>query len=71
MNKEQARDLLKFVNDPWVNEDLKTYAKIRIDDLRKVLEVEEDIDKIRLIQGSIKELKRLFTLQDQVREEAK
>lgn len=71
MNKEQARNLLKFVNDPWVNEDLKTYAKIRIDDLRKVLEVEEDIDKIRLIQGSIKELKRLFTLQDQVREEAK
>lgn len=68
MNKEQARDLLKFVNDPWVLEDLKKYMEVRIAYLHKKMELADTVEEVRQIQGAIKELRRIEHLRDEVRQ---
>ena len=45
---------------------MQDYADRRISILRHQLETELDMDRMRQIQGSIKELKRFQTLRDEV-----
>ena len=70
MDNKTARQLLKFVNDPWVLEDLKIYVSYRIDFLRRQLELATSMDEVRKIQGAIHELRQFNTLKDLVRQKA-
>jgi len=45
---------------------LQEYVSKRIEILREQLETSLDVDQMRQIQGSIKELKRFKTLRDEV-----
>ena len=67
MDTNVARSVLPFVNDVHHYEGFLSYVECRLDILRSFLEKEKDIDRIREIQGSIAELKRLRTLRDEVR----
>ena len=48
---------------------LVKYAEYRLDILRQHLENEKNLQKVSEIQGSIAEIKRLFTLKNEVRGE--
>lgn len=69
MIKEQARQVLPLVNDPEMHPLLVKYAEYRLDILRQHLENEKNLQKVSEIQGSIAEIKRLFTLKNEVRGE--
>ena len=45
---------------------LQSYADIRIENLLKQLETEQGLNRIREIQGCVKELRRFKTLRDEV-----
>lgn len=70
MDKETAKDLLKFVNDPWVLNDLHKYMKYRLDVLYKKFEYADSLDEMRKLQGAIEEIKRLKNLREEVRSKA-
>ena len=55
-----------MVNQKDTFEMLQEYASKRIETLREQLETSIDVDQMRQIQGSIKELKRFKTLRDEV-----
>ena len=69
MIKEQAREILPLVNDPEMHPRLIQYADQRLEILRQHLENEKNLQKVSEIQGSIAEIKRLFTLKNEVRGE--
>jgi hypothetical protein len=71
MNKETARELLLLINDPQTWDALQKYANSRIEGLRGHLESEKEHQKIIATQGAIAELRRLFTLREEVRERSK
>lgn len=66
MDKIQFRSLLPLVNEKSQMELLQSYADIRIENLLKQLETEQGLNRIREIQGCIKELRRFKTLRDEV-----
>jgi hypothetical protein len=66
MDQKQYRQLLPLVNDKDQMDRLRNYAGIRIEALRDQLEKLSDVDQIKAIQGSIRELRRIYTLRDEV-----
>ena len=66
MDKKFCRDILLMVNQKDTYEMLQVYVEYRIATLREQLENAHDIDKMRQIQGSIRELKRFKTLRDEI-----
>ena len=66
MDRMQYRELLPLVNDKDQMDRLLTYIGHRIHNMRDQLEHSNDPQHIRLIQGSIKELRRFHTLRDEV-----
>lgn len=68
MSPEVKRDLLPFVNQRDFDRFVKIYVDERLDILRRSLEITSDINDIYKTQGQIKEVKRLLTLIEEVRE---
>ena len=66
MDKKFYRSILLMVNQKDTFEMLQEYVSKRIEILREQLETSLDVDQMRQIQGSIKELKRFKTLRDEV-----
>lgn len=66
MDQKQYRQLLPLVNDKDQMDRLRAYATNRIEAMRDQLEKISDVDQIRLIQGSIRELRRIYTLREEV-----
>jgi len=66
MDKKFCRDILLMVNQKDTYEMLQDYVEYRIATLREQLENAHDIDQMRQIQGSIRELKRFKTLRDEI-----
>ena len=66
MRKEVAKKLLKLVNVKSTTDLLELYMNVRIHVLHKQIEQLPDINDIRQAQGSIKELRRLQTLRNEV-----
>lgn len=66
MDKQFYRQILLMVNQKDTYKMMQDYADRRIFILRHQLETELDMDRMRQIQGSIKELKRFQTLRDEV-----
>lgn len=66
MDRMQYRELLPLVNDKDQMDRLLAYVGYRITTLRDQLEHSNDPQHIRLIQGEIKELRRFYTLRDEV-----
>jgi hypothetical protein len=71
MRKEVAKKLLKLVNVKSTTDLLELYMNERIHVLHKQIEQLPDINDIRQAQGSIKELRRLQTLRNEVIAKAK
>ena len=71
MRKEVAKKLLKLVNVKSNTDLLELYMNERIHVLHKQIEQLPDINDIRQAQGSIKELRRLQTLRNEVIAKAK
>jgi hypothetical protein len=71
MEKHVCRELLKLVNDPDTYTALHTYMEARRALLLSRLEQANDMDEVRSIQGALKEVGRLDTLQEEVRKGAK
>ena len=67
MDTNVARKVLPFVNDIAHYDAFLAHVESRIETLRGFLEKEKEVDRIREIQGAIAELKRLYTLRDEVR----
>lgn len=70
MNGEQARGLLKFVNDPWVLESLQEYMKVRLQYLHHQLELAQSFEDVKRYQGAIEEIRRLTHIREEVRAKA-
>tara|TARA_R100000458_G_C8168597_1_gene169952 strand:+ start:368 stop:589 length:222 start_codon:yes stop_codon:yes gene_type:complete len=66
MRKEVAKKLLKLVNVKSTMDLLELYMNERIHVLHRQVEQLPDINDIRQAQGSIKELRRLQTLRNEV-----
>lgn len=66
MDKKQYRDLLVLVNDADKMDLLKDYVGHRINTMRDQLEKLTDVDQIKATQGAIRELRRFYTLRDEV-----
>lgn len=71
MDKPFYRSMLLMVNDKDNYQSLIVYASTRIELLLQQLSTETDVDKIRALQGAIRELRRIKTLRDEVIEGAK
>jgi len=71
MDKPFYRSMLLMVNDKDNYQSLTVYASTRIELLLQQLSTETDVDKIRALQGAIRELRRIKTLRDEVIEGAK
>jgi len=66
MNKQDYRALLLLVNTKDHYSLLKEYAEKRIATLLALLSTEHDMDRVKRIQGSVLELRRISTLRDEV-----
>jgi len=66
MDKQFFRALLLLVNTKTQYSLLKEYAAKRIDLLQAQLSTELDMDRVKRMQGSIAELRRIETLRDEV-----
>lgn len=65
-----ARDILPLVNDPHSFDLLVEYAEYRISELHKILETTNQLE-LGVIQGQIKELRRLISLRDEALTDSK
>jgi len=70
MDKQFYRDILLLVNRKETYDLLQEYVDKRISVLQEQLEITLDETAIRLIQGSIKELRRFKTLREEVQKGA-
>ena len=70
MDKQFYRDILLLVNRKETYDLLQEYVDKRISVLQEQLEITLDETSIRLIQGSIKELRRFKTLREEVQKGA-
>jgi len=65
MEHDVARKLLALVNNKQNVDRLTAYAEYRIDFLHTQLEQCQSVDEIRVLQGQLKEARRLLTLRDE------
>jgi len=70
MERHVCRQLLQLVNDPENNDALLTYMEARRAVLISRLEQANSMDEVRAIQGALREVGRLSTLQEEVRKGA-
>ena len=66
MDKKFYRTLLLLVNDKDTMDRVHSYVDARIEVLRDQLETSQSEDRIPVLQGPIRELRRLKTLRDEV-----
>ena len=66
MDKQFYRTLLLLVNDKDTMDRVHAYVDARIEVLRDQLEITQNEDRIPVLQGAIRELRRLKTLRDEV-----
>ena len=66
MDKIIYKLLLPLVNDKSGYSILQEYAEARIEILKNTLSYEPDIEKIKSLQGSITELRRIKTLREEI-----
>jgi|TARA_R110000851_G_C13075424_1_gene565220 hypothetical protein len=66
MNQQDYRALLLLVNSKDHYSLLKEYAEKRLVTLLSQLSTETDMDRVKRIQGSVLELRRISTLRDEV-----
>jgi len=62
----QYRQMLPLVNEKDQMERLTAYVDDRIETMRDQLEKLADVDQIKTMQGAIRELRRFYTLRDEV-----
>jgi len=65
MEHDVARKLLALVNNKQNVERLTAYAEYRIEFLHAQLEQCQSVDEMRVLQGQLKETRRLLTLRDE------
>jgi len=70
MERHVCRKLLLLVNDPETNDALLEYMEARRAVLLSRLEQANSMDEVRAIQGALREVGRLSTLQEEVRKGA-
>jgi|TARA_R110000744_G_scaffold77081_6_gene152345 hypothetical protein len=66
MTQQDYRSLLILVNTKDQYHLLKEYASKRIETLLAQISTETDMDRVKRIQGSVAELRRIKTLRDEV-----
>lgn len=66
MDRELARKLVHFVNDPYTNEAYLEYVSYRVGLLKNQLINAKNMEEVRELQGRISELKRFETLREEV-----
>tara|TARA_R110000822_G_scaffold125193_2_gene259796 strand:+ start:81 stop:296 length:216 start_codon:yes stop_codon:yes gene_type:complete len=66
MNRQDYRALLLLVNTKEQYSLLKEYADKRIATLLNQLSTETDMDRVKRIQGSVAELRKIGTLREEV-----
>lgn len=66
MDKQQYRKLLPLVNEKEQMDRLQEYVSHRIETMRDQLEKLQDVDQLKAMQGAIRELRRFYTLRDEV-----
>ena len=66
MDKLLYRTLLPLVNNKDSYTILVEYSEARISTLLHQISTEPDMDKVKSIQGAIRELRRIKTLRDEV-----
>jgi hypothetical protein len=66
MDRELARQLVHFVNDPYTNEAYLEYVSYRVGLLKNQLTNAKNMEEVRELQGRISELKRFETLREEV-----
>jgi len=71
MTPEVARKMLPLVNVKQNNERLAHYVDWRISYLHAQLEQCQTADDMKTLQGQLKEVRRLLTLQDEANQAAK
>ena len=71
MTPEAARKVLPLVNVKQNEERLEHYVDWRISYLHMQLEQGQTADEMKMIQGQIKEVRRLLTLKDEANQAAK
>jgi hypothetical protein len=71
MTPEVARKVLPLVNVKQNNERLEHYVDWRISYLHTQLEQCQTVDEMKMIQGQIKEVRRLLTLKDEANQAAR
>jgi hypothetical protein len=71
MTPEAARKVLPLVNVKQNQERLEQYVDWRISYLHIQLEQCQTADEMKMIQGQIKEVRRLLTLKDEANQAAK
>ena len=70
MDVKAAKALLPLVNQPDQYDRLQAYVAGRIASLTEQVLVERNVDRIREIQGAVRELKRFQTLREETRHTA-
>jgi hypothetical protein len=66
MKKTVANELYTFVNTKANMDALTLYVNLRIEALKNDLTSVRDWETVNKLQGSIAELKRIYTLRDEV-----
>jgi hypothetical protein len=65
MKKKDANELVLFVNTKANMDALNFYVNLRIEELKEAL-VSVPVEELKRVQGKIEELKRFYTLRDEV-----
>jgi len=71
MTPEVARKVLPLVNVKQNNDRIEHYVNWRIDYLHQQLEQCATAEEMKLLQGQLKEVRRLLTLKDEANSAAK
>lgn len=64
MEIEVAREVVMHLNHPKIMDAITIYAESRLKKLREQLETTKDDRRVHELQGSIEEIKRLFSLRE-------
>lgn len=66
MERELARKLVHFVNDPYTREAYEEYASFRISVLKDQFVNTRTFEEVCALQGAIRELSRFISLREEV-----
>ena len=66
MRKHEAQELYLLVNTKADMDALLFYVALRIEDAKERLMLATDMETVHKLQGSINELKRFYTLREEV-----